>query len=163
MGDIVIRPAAPGDLDDLIDLLEAVTAEDLWLATELPIDREHRRGIWLDHLKHDDRLMLVATHQERPVGEIAVYQHPEYGPLLGMMVHAAYRGRGVGKHLLKGAIDWAVHKGYAQMHLLVFAHNERARALYEQCGFVEAEYYAADVTRDNGDTWDTILMIKDLA
>jgi RimJ/RimL family protein N-acetyltransferase len=139
-----------------------VSAEERWLSTELPIDREHRRAIWLDHLKHDDRLMLVAADGRRAVGEIAVYQHPEYGPLIGMMVNAAYRGRGVGKHLLQGAIDWATHKGYPEMHLLVFAHNERARALYERCGFIEVEFYPADVTRINGEAWDTILMVRKL-
>ena len=162
MREIAIRPATADDLDDLIDLLELVSAEDRWLATELPIDREHRRVIWLDHLAHDDRLMLVAADGPRAIGEIAVYQHPEYGPLIGMMVHEQYRGRGVGKHLLQGAIDWTKAKGYKEMNLLVFAHNERARKLYEQFGFIETEYYKDDVTRENGETWDTLLMVKQL-
>lgn len=137
-----------------------MSAEDQWLATQSPIDREQRRALWLDHLKRDDRLMLVAVHGRRLIGEIAVYQHPDYGPLLGMMVHRAYRGRGVGKHLLKGAIDWTTARGYPELHLLVFAHNERARALYEHFDFVEIERYPDDVTREDGRTWDTLLMMR---
>ena len=162
-GDILIRAATPDDLEELIDLLDAVSAEDLWLATQSPIDREQRRALWLDHLKHEDRLMLVAVHGRRAIGEIAVYQHPDYGPLLGMMVHEAYRGRGVGKHLLKGAIDWTKARGYPELHLLVFAHNERALGLYANFGFVETERYPQDITREDGRTWDTILMVRSCA
>ena len=63
--------------------------------------------------------------------------------MLGMGVERGQRGRGHGKALLAAAIAWARHAELSWLDLGVFAHNERARALYRAVGFVEV-----GVTRD---------------
>lgn len=56
-------------------------------------------------------------------------------------VAAACERRGVGRALLEHAERWAREHGCALMTLAVFPGNERARALYEACG------YGADLLR----------------
>jgi len=63
--------------------------------------------------------------------------------MLGMGVERGARGRGLGRALLVAAIAWAKNAELAWLDLGVFAHNERARALYRSVGFVEV-----GVTRD---------------
>ena len=63
--------------------------------------------------------------------------------MLGMGVERGARGRGVGRALLATVIAWARNAELAWLDLGVFAHNQRARALYAAVGFVEV-----GVTRD---------------
>jgi GNAT superfamily N-acetyltransferase len=63
--------------------------------------------------------------------------------MLGMGVERGSRGHGLGRALLAAAIAWARKAELSWLDLGVFAHNERARALYRAVGFVEI-----GVTRD---------------
>jgi ribosomal protein S18 acetylase RimI-like enzyme len=63
--------------------------------------------------------------------------------MLGMGVERGARGHGLGRALLAAAIAWARKAELSWLDLGVFAHNERARALYRAVGFVEV-----GVTRD---------------
>ena len=162
MNEITIRRGRAEDLDELIEIFIEVTTEGQFLSAELPVDRNDRRRRWLDQLSLGDHAMFVACERNRPIGQIVVYQHGEYGPMFGMMVRKSHRGLGVGRLLMDAAIDWSRAQGFRKLSLLVFAHNERALALYRKFGFVEVEYYPADVVRSSGESWDTILMAKHL-
>lgn len=50
-------------------------------------------------------------------------------------VAPAHDGRGVGRALIAFAEDWAKQHHCRHLTLAVFPGNERARALYERCGF----------------------------
>jgi ribosomal protein S18 acetylase RimI-like enzyme len=52
-----------------------------------------------------------------------------------MAVRSAYRGRGLGRSLVRAAIAAARHQGSGLMTLLVADGNTRARGLYERLGF----------------------------
>ena len=68
--------------------------------------------------------------------------------LLGMGIERDHRGRGHGRGLLEVAIAWARAAGLSWIDLGVFAHNPRARRLYESVGFetvgVVADRYRVD-------------------
>ncbi|MCC6321317.1 MAG: GNAT family N-acetyltransferase [Phycisphaerales bacterium] len=56
----------------------------------------------------------------------------------GIGVHADWRGRGVGEHLVRTLIEWArAHEFIERIDLGVFAENHPARALYRKLGFVD--------------------------
>ena len=56
----------------------------------------------------------------------------------GIGLHADWRGRGIGTHLVQTLIDWArTHEFLERIDLGVFAANTPARALYSKLGFVE--------------------------
>ncbi len=68
--------------------------------------------------------------------------------MLGMGLEREVRGQGWGRQLLEAAITWARDAGLAWIDLGVFAHNPRARRLYESVGFetvgVTADRYRVD-------------------
>jgi ribosomal protein S18 acetylase RimI-like enzyme len=151
-----------GDIDAVLLLFDAVTAEGIWIGTEPGYDRE-RYGELFGFALGNGNGMFVATIDERLVGVITEYRHSDYGHTLGMLVDEQHRGIGIGRALLEQLIAWASARGLPHLSLLVFPHNERARALYRASGFLEIERLPASVARANGEAWDSILMRKTLS
>ncbi|WP_267713354.1 GNAT family N-acetyltransferase [Streptomyces sp. CoH17] len=54
----------------------------------------------------------------------------------GLAVSGAARGHGVGRALVRAAVEDARHKGFRRITLRVLGHNTAARKLYESEGFV---------------------------
>jgi ribosomal protein S18 acetylase RimI-like enzyme len=58
-----------------------------------------------------------------------------HGHVSIIAISAAAEGRGAGAALMAAAEAWAREQGYGTLTLNVFAGNQRARAMYERCGF----------------------------
>jgi len=162
MSNVTVRSAAPDDLDAICAIYDRVVSEARWLGTEPGYDAQERRERWKRQLERDTNGWFVACIGRTVAGAISVHEHEEYGLMLGMFVDAQYRAMGIGRALLEASIEWTRATGSPQLSLLVFSHNDTAIRLYERCGFVEREYYKDDVTRQNGEVWDTILMVRRL-
>jgi RimJ/RimL family protein N-acetyltransferase len=83
-----------------------------------------------------------ALIQDRIIGHLDLTGGHLYSALhrarLGIGVERSERARGIGSALLQVAIRWAkAERELAWIDLAVFAHNERARRLYEKLGFGE--------------------------
>jgi [ribosomal protein S18]-alanine N-acetyltransferase len=156
-----IREAVAEDVEAIVDLFGAVAEEKLWIGTEPGFDRDDRRTKVLECIERPDYLALVA-YDSHVVGALWIFHHDELGPMLGMMIDACYRGRGIGRALLRRSYAWAQQRRMSAIQLLVFPHNTRAIALYRSEGFIEIERYKEDVIRADGNVWDTILMRKAL-
>ncbi len=50
-------------------------------------------------------------------------------------VDAARRGQGIGRALMQAAETWALSRGAEELHLNVWAFNQRARAFYDELGY----------------------------
>jgi ribosomal protein S18 acetylase RimI-like enzyme len=159
---IIIRTLEERDFESVLLLFDAVAAEQRWIGTEPGFDRERHRARWRTQLDGENAAAYVAIHRGRVVGYVGTYPHDEYGLILGILVHERFRGMGIGAKLLDKAIEWARDRKLPAISLLVFAHNERAIALYRTRGFDQREYFERDVTRQTGEVWDTILMTKTL-
>lgn len=78
-------------------------------------------------------------------GELAGYiatmaptPHPSHAHVLeicGLSVDPARQGRGIGRALIEAAALEAAEQGARRLTLRVLSTNERARRLYESCGF----------------------------
>lgn len=158
-----IRELRPSDFDDLIALFERVAAERRWIGTEPGFDHERYRTGWRRVLAGEWGAAFIYEDAGRIAGYVGIHPHDEYGHVLGMLVDEAHRSKGIGKALLERATAWARERGLQHISLLVFPHNERAIELYRKAGFEQRDYYPADVTRQTGEVWDTILMVKPLA
>jgi RimJ/RimL family protein N-acetyltransferase len=160
--DITIRPLQTHDFTPLIALFERVAAERKWIGTEPSFDHDRYREGWSRVIAGEWGAVFVACAPNVLVGYGGIHPHEEFGHVIGMLVDDRYRGRGIGHALLNALIDWARAKHLSCVRLLVFPHNEPALALYQKFGFRQEAYYPNDVTRQTGEVWDSILMVKPL-
>jgi ribosomal protein S18 acetylase RimI-like enzyme len=85
---------------------------------------------------HDAGGILVARADGRPVGFcIGRRRRPEQGLVNGLAVHPEYRGRGIGRALLRSALMYLRTYGASEALIRVHPENHRGRALYESEGF----------------------------
>jgi len=149
---LVVRPASDADRMPLAVMLAAVAEERDGIATEPPIDVE----AWAASFDLDGSLVAEVA------GEIVGSLHIEVSRFgfgeIAMAVARPWRGRGVGKALMRAAINWARDQGLHKLSLIVFPHNEAAIALYRKFGFVEEGRRIKQYRRASGALWDTIEM-----
>lgn len=107
---------------------------------------------------------LVAVVEDRVVGHLGILTSTnprlKHTANLGIAVHEAFQGRGVGKALLAEAVHicdtWL---NIVRFDLSVFADNVRAIALYERFGFEREGVIRKSVFRD-GVLVDGLLMAR---
>lgn len=159
-----VRPAVPGDVDQLVDLFVAVVDEGRWLGTEAPVDRAGQRQRFLEPIEQPgDAASLVAVtadddRDERVIAHIGVHVEPFKVAGLGMMVDSAWRGQGVGGALVEAAIACARELGAHKLALQAWPHNDAAIRLYLRHGFVEEGVLRRHYRRRNGELWDAVVM-----
>jgi RimJ/RimL family protein N-acetyltransferase len=144
-----------GDVEAILDLLDAVAAEGRWIGAEAPIDRPRRRQRFEEMVAAG--AMLVAVADDRIVGNIGL--EDKRGLIdIGMMVAEGYRGRGIGTALMTAALEWARKRDAHKLSLQVWTHNEAAIALYEKFGFVREGHLVSQWKRKSGELWDSYVM-----
>lgn len=102
---------------------------------------------------------VIRGHLDLKGGRLASELHRG---LLGIGLERDARGQGHGRTLMITAIAWARASGLAWIDLGVFAHNARARALYDSLGFVEVGVHR-DRFRVEGTSIDDVTMVLSLA
>jgi RimJ/RimL family protein N-acetyltransferase len=144
-GDLIFRPRSS---DAPID--EVATIERHRVGWALPLDEPYWLRTWGVVVGG-----AVRGHLDLHGGRLPSECHRA---MLGMGIERGWRGKGHGRALLGAAIAWARNAELAWLDLGVFAHNERARALYRAVGFVEV-----GVTRDrfrvDGAVIDDVAMV----
>ncbi len=148
--DIRIRAAEPADMRLVADVMNQPRA--VWGTLQTPLTPAAMREARFDATDQNNRL-LVAEVGERIVGMIGLHREPwhrrSHAAHLGMAVHDAHAGRGVGTALLAAVVDlaerwWNVRR----LELNVYADNGRAIALYERFGFEREGVHTAYAWRD---------------
>jgi ribosomal protein S18 acetylase RimI-like enzyme len=85
--------------------------------------------------------VLVAEDDGQVIGYVILRQSipiPSHGDVLeinGLAVDPAHQGRGTGRQLLEACAEEARSRGARKLTLRVLGINDRARRLYESCGF----------------------------
>lgn len=148
--DILIRAMEPADIPAVADVLNQPRA--VWGTLQPPfvsVDARQKR-----HAETGPGdAGLVAVIQDRIVGSIGLHRdrphRRSHVASLGMAVHDAYAGRGVGRALLAAVVDlaekwWNIRR----LELNVYVDNHRAIALYERFGFEREGVHRAYAWRD---------------
>ena len=160
----VIRPAAPGDAEALVDLARAVASEaEGWLLASDGWRSAGDERRYLRALRRDaDAAVIVAEAPDGIVGRLSVARdaHPASRHVadLGLMVARERRREGIGTALLDAAVAWARRAGVEKLELHVLPHNAPAIALYERFGFEREGYRRRHYRRTDGVYVDAILM-----
>ncbi len=86
-------------------------------------------------------IRLVACVDERPVGNLAMWTltspRRRHVGEIAMAVHDGSQAKGCGQALMDAALNLADNwMDLRRLELQVFTDNDRARRLYERCGFV---------------------------
>jgi RimJ/RimL family protein N-acetyltransferase len=162
-----IRNAEPGDAAALVELAEAVGAEEGgWLIADgrwrsVSEERRYLKAI----RRHAYAAVFVAVVGDRIVGRLSIGRdaHPasEHVADVGLMVAEGFRRRGIGRTLMEAAEAWGREYGVRKIELHVFPHNEPALALYEQLGYRRVGCRRGHFRRSDGFV-DAILMEKEL-
>jgi ribosomal protein S18 acetylase RimI-like enzyme len=155
--DVRIELAVAADRDILVDLIARIEAED---HPENPEILNHapaaaRRSLErYDVLSSDAVWCLIAYDVERPVGLAILTRVPKLDDRLGFLyldelhVLVPWRRCGVGRALLRRALELACELGLAGVRLLARIENEPARALYESAGFRGGQTMIYQLTLD---------------
>lgn len=156
---VVIRPIEPRDAESYVAAYEAVSAEGLWIGGELPLS-EHKLVVLRRTAIEPppSQFALVAVDADRVVGWVVVVLEPYGRTELGMALIDGYRGQGLGRKLLAGAVEWSKAQGAHKVDLEVWPHNAPAIALYESAGFVREGYRRRHWRRESGELWDSVEM-----
>lgn len=89
--------------------------------------------------------MKILFHLGRPVGvvhgEADSYENVPAMLIATLAIIPEYQGKGLGRVLLRAALQFAKEKSYKRTILSVNGENDRAKALYVQEGFKEAEAF----------------------
>jgi RimJ/RimL family protein N-acetyltransferase len=154
---IEVRLATADDVPAMVDIMVAVAAERMWIATEPPVDRDRRTEQFTATIDGEGAA-FVAVADGDVVGHLGL--HGTSGVVeLGMAVLDGWRGKGAGSALLEAAIEWARHQpAVHKLGLEVWPHNGAAIALYQRLGFEVEGRRRRHYRRKSGELWDSILM-----
>lgn len=136
---MLIRDTVPGDAQAVAALIDTVARERRYLAATSGFSEESTAA-FIASVQAARGVHLVAVVDGAIVGwcDIArvAFEGMTHVGRLGMGVHAAFRGRGLGKALLAAALDRASRQGFERVELEVFRSNTAAVRLYQAHGFL---------------------------
>ncbi|ANN69458.1 hypothetical protein BAU08_06670 [Bordetella bronchialis] len=139
-GDFRILRITPAHIPGYRRALDTVARERRHLSfLEAPPSEQTRAFVMHNIAMRHPHFIAVARDEVIGWCDIVPLSQPGFTHtgVLGMGVHASWRGRGVGKALLSAALDAAAAQELSRIELEVYAGNAPARALYRSCGFVE--------------------------
>lgn len=160
LGSIEVTPISIADVESFHACLDAVAREQRYLALmEAPPLRELESFV-AQNMAHQVP-QVVAKDGNVVVGwcdiSPGLHQTLQHCGTLGMGVLGGYRGRGIGRRLLRACVGLAKDGGMTRVELEVRADNLAAIALYQSVGF-EHEGTKKRGMRVSGEYQDTIAM-----
>lgn len=139
-----VRRATPEDVPNLVALFQELDRmqSDWRVFTPRPGFYDEVGAKYRQAMGTGDAVVLVAEDDDEVVGmafgEVRVpsrFSDERAVELSGVVVRAGFRGRGVGRELVREAARWARDIGVGWMELKTFAPNQGAMAFWEMLGF----------------------------
>ena len=142
--EITIRPAQADDSCAIIETVRSNANERSYVLMEHYGKDDTSEREYISHLDAVNNLLIVSVAGGTAVGCLAALQadggkRPETTHLLhlGLHLREAYRGLGIGTHLLEYAVTWAVEKGFKKLEANIFTTNKYSLGMFTKAGFAE--------------------------
>jgi GNAT superfamily N-acetyltransferase len=139
MGDVLVRLAAEGDLDTLLELYRDLAGAE---ASALPGDRAEAAGVLAEILTDRSRHLVVAERDGEVLGTadllvVANLTHEgrPWAIIENVIVARDARRTGVGAAIFAHLIELARDAGCCKLELLSGKHRGEAHAFYRSVGF----------------------------
>lgn len=134
---IAVGPLTPDQVDAVVEIESA--------AFTTPWQAETFHGL----IGRDGIVLLTMTDGDDVIGYAVLWCIVDQGELANIAIAEERRGRGLGAHLLRQALDVARERGVEKLFLEVRESNADALALYARFGFeqvgVRRRYYERPV------------------
>jgi GNAT superfamily N-acetyltransferase len=139
-----VRQANPDDVPSLVALFQELDRmqSDWRVFTPRPGFYDEVGVKYGEAIGHENSVVLVAEDENEVVGmaygEVRVpsrFSDERAFELSGVVVRAGYRGRGVGRELVREAARFAASVGVDWIELKTFAPNQGAMEFWESLGF----------------------------
>lgn len=165
-----LTPSTADYAQQLIDYMKITAGEtDFLLRYPDEINYTLEGEIAFLNNAYDDEksIMMAAVVDGQIAGNgsingIAPFRRVNHRASLAIALKQEYWGMGIGRQLMEYMLELAAQIGYEQAELAVIDGNDRARALYEKCGFVETGRNINAIKYDDGTYCDEIIMYKKL-
>jgi len=132
-----------------------------YLFTDAHISKEEQERWYRRQLRDKKSLVFIAL-ADVPIGycQVKNIDHANHSCELGFCVAPQHQGKGYGMALVKGLISYATGKlNIHRLYLEVFADNEKAIKLYENCGFSKEGILQDKIFKDGKFRDDMIMSI----
>lgn len=160
-----IRPAREPDLPGVIGIIRLVAGESTDVIAETVAERLDYEETLFRQTPTRSRVIFVATVTEDVVGWVHLVT-PSATKLTGtteltLGVLPAYRGHGIGSHLLQRGVEWANKRGCRKVYNSLPATNEAG------ISFLEGNSWSVEATRPDhydieGELVDEVLLARRL-
>lgn len=134
--EIRVRAASTDDFDALCALYHELNTEDL------PASDAQRRKTFSAMLRHSGLTVLVAEQNSALLATCTLVVVPNltrgcapYALIENVVTLARQRGQGIGRRLMRAAIDMAFEQGCFKVMLMSGSGNHSAHRFYEKLGF----------------------------
>jgi len=115
----------------------------------LPTKRRERGNLG-DYFSDRNKFMLLAVEEEDIIGYLAYEITDKRGRIIGIGIMKEFRQRGIGKELIKKAMELMIDKGVEEIISKTWQSNCASIKLFEGCGFVRYKTIKRD--RINGES-----------
>jgi len=152
VNDLRIRELQEGDGEALGRFLESLSPQTEYFFHPYPLEMDAA----LKFAQRKDILCLVGEIGEKIVAYTWWEPKDADIPSIGICVGEGYRGKGIGRKLMKRLVDKAGKEGKKGLRLTVMKDNHRAIALYKSFGF----YIIGEIRDSRGEAWKMLLRIN---
>ena len=152
----LIRKAGIEDIPVIVGMIRNGSDEDVFYSRPDSLEEQLERFKRFAFDSRSDGYEVLVHQTENTIEGYVDYQVKRgVGHILGIYVKRDYRRKGVGKRLVKKALEDFKRLGCHKARLEVFAHNTGAVSLYEHLGFNQEGFLHKDEEKK-----DVIIMSK---
>lgn len=165
---LIIRRAALGDEQGLIDHMKTVDCETKFLARgpgEFSLTLEQEREFIKNSLNDNRRILLVGEINGEIIancstGLVSNNLRFKHRASMGLAIQKKHWRKGIGKILMNECIKWCEDNNLEQLELGVVSENEAALSLYKNLGFEICGTKKHSLKYSDGSYADEYFMIK---